>query len=632
MQLDSATEQASIELNEIITSLLPQIKDEDLTEEEQADMKEVEELMALFRATGKVNISSTNTHITLLHLAAAYKKEELLRCLLLDGADPNAQRSITVEGEKAPGDTVLTYAVASGFVEAEAYDPQQVLRIVKKLIENGADMGQRGPYHLLPVEIAALTGEHEELILELLKLTPKEAIAPPLSKEKPGAILYLSASAHLNKVIEELIKLGHNPDTALVNGRSMLMHAVGLALYDSDDTWKKTVDLLLKHGADINHKDDQGRTALFELAFEAQKQTSDENAEIDMASRIIFLLDRGARTDIAIEQHEEYPGFSTYDLLSLRPDLLAELVRREHPLVAPPLSLPEEDTAMLATLCRATVTGRDTSSLKDDYDRIAAILLTPSEAMLHHELYEPALKSALSILFKLDAKRARDILYMLPIWKDELKGNDHLHCTSCSSCGGESHILRPILESIAEQEEFIIPSERIIHLATALVENGQDSLAIDCLKLLARCEDYQQITERLSQSESRAIRLGALYAQCFALDIPLPEERAVQAWLAQHSRVANTEFLKKATLLTSLEELWFGDMPDSEKEQLIAIMEEIGAQKAADQYRRIIPMLENPEELDNIMAGDHEWEMELKEDIARFFIQNAAEFQTPILL
>ncbi len=626
-KLDSATEQASLELNEIINTLLPQLKDEDLTPEEKSDMEEVEDLMKQFRETNDVNIASTKTRVTLLHLAAAYKKEELIRCLLLDGANPNAQRIIMIEGKPAPGDTVLTYAVAAGFLDPETYDPKQVLRVVHQLIAKGADMGKRGPYGLLPVEIAALTGEHEDLILALVKLTPKEAIAPPLSKENRGAIIYLAAAAPFNKVLEELIKLGHHPDTQIAEGRSMLTQAVRSSLYSADDAWKKTVDLLLKHGADINHKDNQGRTALFELAFAAQQQTADENIEMDMASRIIFLLERGARTDIAIEQDEEYPGFTAFDLLSLRPDLLEELAKRKHELKAPPLSLPEEDTAMLATLCRATVTGRDTSALKDDYDRIASILLTPSEAMLHHELYEPALKSSLTILFQLDAKRAGDILYMLPIWTDELQGSDHLHCTSCSSCGGESHILRPILEAIAGQKDIIIPSAKLLHLATSLIDAGQDALAIDCLQLLSRCPDFQQVTDELLKSENISLRLGALYAQSHALDIPLPEERAVQAWLAEHSRVANTEFLREAMLLTSLEELWFGDMPDTEKAQLLAIMEEIGAQNAAEQYRRIIPMLDNPEELDHIMAGDLEWEMQLKESIARFFIKNAEQFK-----
>ncbi len=622
----SATEQASIELNDIIHNLLPQLKQELLTQEEQEDIKDTERLIEQFRLTEDVNIASPRTRTTLLQLAAAYKKEELVRCLLLDGADPNAQRLSPIEGKMQPSDTVLTYAVAQGFIDPSCYDAESVLRIVNMLIAHGADMGKRGPHGLLPLEIAALSGSHEALIEQLYKLTPQEAISPPISEEKRCAILYLSLVWHYDHILEQLIALGHSPNTRMLEGRTLLMQAASSSLMDEGDGWKSIIDILLKHGADINLTDNQGKTALYDLAFAAQRQTPDENKEMDIASRIIFLLERGARTDIAIGEDEEYPGFSAYDLLSLRPSLLEELARRGFDLEAPPLTLPEEDTALLATLCRATVTGRDITPLKKDFDRIAAILLTPSNAMLHHELYETALKSALSILLQLDEKKARDIIYQLPIWEDELAGSSHLHCTSCSSCGGESHILRPILDAIAGQEGFIIPSERILHLAHALVKSEQEPLALACLKLLARCPDYQAIATKLAESENATLQLGALYAQCMAHDIPLPEEHAVQIWLADHSRVANTNFLKKALLLTSLEELWFGDMPEQEITSLLSTMEEIGAKQAADQYRRIIPMLENPEKLDEIMAGDQLWERDLKVAIAEYFIKNAAQF------
>ncbi len=638
----SATPKASAELDEIIANELTQLNPDVLSQEEREDLEQMSSLIETFRKTHDVNVTAPKTKLTLLHLAAAYKKEELVRCLLLDGADPNAQRlNRNNEGELVQGDTPLTYAAAAGFTEDEDDEESQQtsLRIIKMLIDKGGDMTKRGIYNALPVEIAALAEGREALILELLKLTPKSSIAPPLSEQNRGMLLHAAAHFGYSRLMEKLIKLGYDPNTRLYNEQVPLITLVNVGRANTEDK-HKTIEVLLKHGANINLTDNQGRTPLFSLAFIAQSQTPDINKEMDMAAQIIFMLERGARTDMASGEHEEYPGFTPYDLLSLRPQLLAELAKRGFPLQSPPLVLPESDTALLATLCRVTQTGIDFSQLQQkDLDHIASILLSPSDAMLHHELYEPALKSAITILHQLDQDKTRDILNQLPFWNPPSPSlynpaakpsKSHLMSLSCKGCGHESHILRPILESITEQKDWIIPSAKILVLTQSLIEENHDELALTCMQLLARCPDSSQYIDTLLRSDNAVLRLGAHYARLLTHGLPLPEEHSVHTWLHERERVAQTPFLKKALLLTSLEELWFGNMPQEEIDLLLASMVEIGAHQAAEQYKRIIPLLKNPEKLDEIMSGDQSWQYELNEAIAAYFFEHRKQFKAEL--
>jgi hypothetical protein len=110
--------------------------------------------------------------------------------------------------------------------------------------------------------------------------------------------------------------------------------------------------------------------------------------------------------------------------------------------------------------------------------------------------------------------------------------------------------------------------------------------------------------------------------------LPDANPGGVAAWLSANNRRADTPVLQNAVLLTSTEELWYGDMPADKITALENAVKELGLPEVAQVYRNIADNLDNPEELDNIMSTRGEWSYRLEIAIARYLLEHKGEFLT----
>lgn len=180
------------------------------------------ELANGFPINSKVAVS------TLLTGATLQQNVEMVNFLLENNADPNLQNSL--------GDTALIYAGKKGNMD-----------IIKLLLEHGADSNITNNNGKNSLFGAAGFG-HIKVVKLLLD---KGANAKAKTKENYTTLM--SAELH-PKIIALLIK--HNPDiNAKFYGDTVLIRSTSQGTYE-------TVKILLENNAEINIKDEKGRTAL----------------------------------------------------------------------------------------------------------------------------------------------------------------------------------------------------------------------------------------------------------------------------------------------------------------------------------------------------------------------------------
>ena len=110
-----ATPEAAAEYAEIIEGFNA-LKGEEWIEVELNSEAEVNALIVHFDRTADARYATPQSGLTLLHLACLFKKPELAHCLLLDGANPNAQTR-DVYGDAAS--TPLRFAISPGVFEGD---------------------------------------------------------------------------------------------------------------------------------------------------------------------------------------------------------------------------------------------------------------------------------------------------------------------------------------------------------------------------------------------------------------------------------------------------------------------------------------------------------------------------------
>lgn len=252
----------------------------------------------------------------------------------------------------------------------------------------------------------------------------------------------------------------------------------------------------------------------------------------------------------------------------------------------------------------------------EHYDTIAHIL-NPDSAMRQHPLYADALSAGISMMAQIDAPRTAQLLAGLPLWNDTLVWKDqHPHALAT-------------LEALTETPALVLPKELICTAAETMVKGNQQDMAAAMLELLGRCPDAETDIARYEQDTRPAMQAGALQARLLQAGLPAAKCYAVRDWLETHGRTADSLPLQKAVLLTSQEDIWFGNMEEAKREEVFAVMEEVGALRAAKAYRDIAASLHHAEALDTITAESHVWKFELECATARFILQHRSDFLPP---
>lgn len=586
-----ATEQAAAELAQIRDRDLPELAAQDVVEPEFIEM--FQRTLDEFERTGSMQPKESDAGPGMLQLACFFKKAELARCLLLDGADANAH-----SGE---GDSPLLLAVDTSILPDTP--KETLIRLVDTLLAGGAEFARSGSREDDFLTEAAYACENEDVILYLMEKGAK----PNEESGKPPA---------LHGWPRVLSRLLENPEVSTEG----LLHiaAEGSGLFPGDHV--ACLNILLRHGAKIaDVRDDIPGTALFSLAKELTITGPDSPLIPQALDALEFLLHNGADPYSRVEDDEDFPGFCPCDLLAMEPQLMEKLRKRGIELQQPPLQF-GEGVALLPDICRAAILPYSAEELAASFDAICAIFTPTPEMRAHetemraHKMYPQALEAAIALLARIDPTRASQKLLAIPLWQQ-----------SGFSEKDSQDILRPILSAVRDSTALSFPAPFLAQQAEKALQSGLREEAAELIELIARSDDSHDILLRYSEHPQLPLRAGAYAAQLAKAGLPEPRNNSVEAWLLTHGREADTPFLRDAVLITSLEKLWFGRMPAEEQTRFIALMRRLGAPHAADAYENIAKNLDNPEQLELLMDDD-DWKFELEIATARFFLEHIHDF------
>lgn len=588
----SATPQAAAEFAEI----------ESMPMDPQDPMdKEWRQVIEHFAKEMDTGYASPTYGFTILHVAAMFNKAELVRCLLLDGADPNATTRYRSpeNGEINGGDSAMELALAD--IAENPQGAAGIIATIDALLQGGAKAEVKGEFKTGMLATAITLCEHEEAVLHLMR---------NIRPERDAEAHLVAAWKGWADVLKQL--LSTHPLSGEEAGRALFTTAAGA--FRTGGKHGQCISLLLAQGAPINACDDAGRTPLFAAA------TTLLQAESTEAPHILAIIEQllSAGADAAMPaQDEEYPGCSAYDILRMHPTALDELEKRGHKLVAPPLGFEPGSPALLSDVCKAIQRGLTADDIRPHFDAIAGIF-TPTPEMEGAPIYTEALENAIVLLGQTDSRKATQLVSRMRLWQEPDSWLTH------------EHVSAAVLSAIGKTPEIVLPAELLQSTAQKLVGLGMSDEAATLVEWMGRDAEAAPMIERLKQDAAPAIRAGAWTATLLQRGLPAPRNGEISRWLKTHAAAdTHAPALQKALLLTSLEELWTGDMPKAKQKQLIAAMRDIGAANAAAQYEQIANNLHDPEALDHIMAQPNDWKFELEIATAQFILQNEQVFLSP---
>ena len=553
--------------------------------------EELREVVQNFIQTADPTYTSATNKYSILHIACMLKKAELARCLIQDGADPNAATMM----EGSPAETPLLYALTTDYApEATA---QEINTLIDVLVAAGASLATPGSAETGLAYNACLTCAHEEVYAHLLD------IGAPRSGNELQECAYRGWLNTLTRLLNE--KGGITPaDYALLPTVARMSDGY----YTGEHL--ACARYLIENGASADSPDEVGRTALFCLA--SGYSTLKENGMGDTALELAeYLLKNGANPYLRIDKEPDYPGFSAYDLIKGNSDLLQALQQKGFTFTPPAMEI-RSGEYLAADVCRAALTHPDTEAITPHFNTIAT-LLNPTEELREQEIYTDALRNAVILMAKVDADKTSKIIANMPLWNDP------------QAMKSQDHITTELLYALQDTLSIVLPKELLLKAAEECQKNAAYERAAILTELLGRADDSDALIEQLSNDARPAIKAGALSARLYKEGLPAASDGGVEAWLAEHKRTADTPVLQKALLLTSIERLWYGDMSTEEMDSFVVAVQELGLSRVAEIYQQIITHLSHPEQLDEIMATQHLWAYELEIATAQFLLQHKDE-------
>lgn len=553
--------------------------------------EELQEVVQNFIQTTDPTYTTATNKYSILHIACMLKKAELARCLIQDGADPNAATMM----EGSPAETPLLYALTTDY--APDATPQEINTLIDVLVAAGASLSTPGSAETGLAYNACLTCAHEEVYAHLLD------IGVPRSGNELQECAYRGWLGTLTRLLKEKGGIT-SADYALLP----TVARMGDGYFTGEHL--ACARYLIENGASADAPDEVGRTALFCLAsgYSTLKENGMEAPALELAE---YLLKNGADPYLRIDKEPDYPGFSAYDLIKSNSDLLQALQQKGFTFTPPVMEI-RSGEYLPADVCRAALTHPDTEAIAPYFDTIAT-LLNPTDELREQEIYTDALRNAVILMAKVDADKTSKIIANMPLWNDP------------QAMKSQDYITTELLYALQDTRSIVLPKELLIKAAEECQKNGAYEQATILTELLGRAEDSDAIIEQLSNDARPAIKAGALSARLYKEGLPAASDGGVEAWLAEHKRSADTEVLQKALLLTSIERLWYGDMSEEEMSAFVAAVRELGLPRVAEIYQQIITHLSNPEQLDEIMATQHLWAYELEIATARYLLQHKAD-------
>ena len=614
-----ATEEAAVEFAELRDSINP----ETLVDLDETQIAALRSLIRHFAETADARycLPTGEGGYNMLHLACFFKKPELARCLLIDGADPNARATDKdFDGHDVPGDTPLSFALTEYGLGED--DPAVTERLLEVLVAGGADLRLDGPSGT-PLLIVACRQSHESVLLKLLDLGLPVTDMIGVGERSIPCTAAPAANGWSKALVRLLDALPHgSADHSALN---VLAEAAVGAAPGSLDCMK----LLIARGADVNAPGCEGETPLYAAAklnyelrhsMDALSRDTEERCR-RLEEAIALLLREGADPLLAAGSADsnEFPGFTAADFIASSPQLLEKL-RREQLEFTPPTQNFSSGIALLSEICRYSLYP-DFRLRDEDFDRVAAAL-TPTPEMAQSELCEMAIPKALAMLARHDRERCADLIQPLPLWERlivEAPGAELCH-----------HLYALLVQSIRDTPDLVLPADFIKAQAEKALAEDDGELSALLLELLARCPDAEPAIEPLLNDERLPLAAGAWRALLLCRGLPTGQDQNVQEWLNRHGRTADSEVLARALRLSSLQELWFGKLSRQQIEQLLQDIAELGIPRAETFYRELSQNLDRPDKLDELAAGMASAAFELEMATSRYIFRHADAFLAPI--
>ncbi len=423
----------------------------------QAELRSVIEH---YRRTGDARHASEPHRITLLHMACAAHRCELVRELLAAGAKPTS-RIVLVEAGKHEILEPLTLISFNTFTGDTKPTAANGIRLIDMLVAAGADArGSAGGTALLLLCSNEHFKQAEDVALHLLQL---------------GA----------NPAQNDMLLLFHSD-----NDKAYFAQQARAEVLTSSAVrgWQRMVSALLDSGCEAElHQPHRNFTPLGVLVSDMLDAPDDDALFHARAACVALMLQRGADPH-ATNNHALRPT-SVADYIHSNPRLLAyldvrglQVPRTPRPLRAETL---EEDLLELPMYACPPL-----EQLRPHEDAFYALLTAPSRWNTRADI--------LRFLWQLDAPRCSQHLLTLDMWQTERPWT------------GEEELL---FDALKDCSSIALPGEALVRFAEHQQASGQPRRAHDLVHLLARDPSSAPIVERLCQSDSLAISAAAWTAR-----------------------------------------------------------------------------------------------------------------------